>query len=163
LHSDSSSAGASRTFIDRVRLGHVTDFLDLVAWPAFNLADTFIVVGVAILFGALVLADRPHRMHGARAWRRFVSASLSAGGLAPRPRLAERTRVGTRSLAERLLRDGAVTVDGGREPKSHRLERGLRGRGQLPGRAPRPRAEPATVPLVLRGRAPRRRRQARRA
>jgi hypothetical protein len=23
-------------------------------------------VGVAILFGALVLADRPHRMHGAR-------------------------------------------------------------------------------------------------
>ena len=34
--------------------------------PAFNLADTFIVVGVAILFGALVLADRSHRMHGAR-------------------------------------------------------------------------------------------------
>ena len=42
------------------------DFLDLVAWPAFNLADSFIVVGVAILFGALVLGDRSHRMHGAR-------------------------------------------------------------------------------------------------
>jgi signal peptidase II len=58
--------GSLANLIDRVRLGHVTDFLDLVAWPAFNLADTFIVVGVAILFGALVLGDRSHRMHGAR-------------------------------------------------------------------------------------------------
>jgi signal peptidase II len=58
--------GSIANLIDRVRLGHVTDFLDLDAWPAFNLADTFIVVGVAILFGALVLADRSHRMHGAR-------------------------------------------------------------------------------------------------
>ncbi|HLG08975.1 MAG TPA: signal peptidase II [Gaiellaceae bacterium] len=58
--------GSIANLVDRVRLGHVTDFLDLVAWPAFNLADTFIVVGVALLFGALVLADRPHAMHGAR-------------------------------------------------------------------------------------------------
>jgi signal peptidase II len=59
--------GSIANLVDRVRLGYVTDFLDLVAWPAFNLADTFIVVGVTILFGALVLADRPHRMHGVRA------------------------------------------------------------------------------------------------
>jgi signal peptidase II len=59
--------GSISNLVDRVRLGYVTDFLDLVAWPAFNLADTFIVVGVTILFGALVFADRPHRMHGARA------------------------------------------------------------------------------------------------
>jgi signal peptidase II len=58
--------GSIANLIDRVRFGHVTDFLDLAAWPAFNLADTFIVVGVAVLFGALVLADRPHRIHGAR-------------------------------------------------------------------------------------------------
>jgi signal peptidase II len=58
--------GSISNLVDRVRLGHVTDFLDLVAWPAFNLADTFIVLGVAILFGALVLADRSHRIHGAR-------------------------------------------------------------------------------------------------
>ena len=57
--------GSIANLIDRVRLGHVTDFLDLEAWPAFNLADTFIVVGVAVLFVALVLADRPHRTgHG---------------------------------------------------------------------------------------------------
>ncbi len=58
--------GSVANLVDRVRLGHVTDFLDLVAWPAFNLADTFIVVGVAILFGALVLVERPQRIHGAR-------------------------------------------------------------------------------------------------
>ena len=58
--------GSIANLVDRVRLGHVTDFLDVVAWPAFNLADTFIVVGVAILFGALVVGDRSHRMHGSR-------------------------------------------------------------------------------------------------
>jgi signal peptidase II len=58
--------GSIANLVDRVRLGHVTDFLDVVAWPAFNLADTFIVAGVAFLFGALVLGDRSHRMHGAR-------------------------------------------------------------------------------------------------
>jgi signal peptidase II len=36
----------------------VTDFLDFKYWPAFNLADSFIVVGVAILLLALVNADR---------------------------------------------------------------------------------------------------------
>lgn len=58
--------GSIANLLDRVRLGHVTDFLDFVAWPAFNLADTFIVVGVAILFGALVLGDRSQQMHGSR-------------------------------------------------------------------------------------------------
>jgi signal peptidase II len=53
--------GSVANLVDRVRLGRVTDFLDLEAWPAFNLADAFIVVGVAVLFGALVLADRPRR------------------------------------------------------------------------------------------------------
>jgi len=45
--------GSLGNLLDRVRLGHVTDFLDFRYWPAFNLADVFIVVGVATLFGAL--------------------------------------------------------------------------------------------------------------
>jgi signal peptidase II len=49
--------GSTSNLIDRIRLGHVTDFLDLGWWPAFNLADSFIVIGVAILFAALVLSD----------------------------------------------------------------------------------------------------------
>jgi signal peptidase II len=50
--------GSVSNLVDRVRLGHVTDFLDLRYWPAFNLADSFIVIGVAILLGALMLSDR---------------------------------------------------------------------------------------------------------
>jgi signal peptidase II len=50
--------GSVSNLVDRVRLGHVTDFLDFDRWPAFNLADTFIVVGVAILLLALVVSDR---------------------------------------------------------------------------------------------------------
>ena len=52
--------GSVSNLVDRVRLGHVTDFLDFTYWPAFNLADTFIVVGVTILLLALVAADRAH-------------------------------------------------------------------------------------------------------
>ena len=43
--------GSVSNLVDRVRLGHVTDFLDLRYWPAFNLADVCIVVGVALLLG----------------------------------------------------------------------------------------------------------------
>jgi signal peptidase II len=56
--------GSVSNLLDRVRLGHVTDFLDFRWWPAFNLADSFIVVGVAILFLTFVSADRePRRRH----------------------------------------------------------------------------------------------------
>ncbi len=58
--------GSVSNLADRIRLGHVTDFLDLRYWPAFNLADSFIVVGVAILLGALVTADRGLGRTGAR-------------------------------------------------------------------------------------------------
>jgi signal peptidase II len=53
--------GSVSNLIDRVRLGHVVDFLDLRFWPAFNLADSFIVAGVAVLLAALAAADRPPR------------------------------------------------------------------------------------------------------
>jgi len=60
--------GSVSNLTDRVRLGHVTDFLDFKYWPAFNLADTFIVVGVAALLLALVASDRestrPRRVMG---------------------------------------------------------------------------------------------------
>jgi signal peptidase II len=50
--------GSASNLVDRLRLGHVTDFLDIDYWPAFNLADTFIVVGVGLLFLSFVAADR---------------------------------------------------------------------------------------------------------
>ena len=88
--------GSISNLLDRIRLGHVTDFLDVRFWPAFNLADTFIVVGVAILFAALAAADR--RSHRPSLGRLSASASLSPAGRLDRS-LAGRAEVGSRALA----------------------------------------------------------------
>jgi signal peptidase II len=41
--------GAIGNLLDRIRLGHVTDFFDFGPWPVFNVADTAIVAGAALL------------------------------------------------------------------------------------------------------------------
>lgn len=42
--------GALGNFIDRVRIGHVTDFVDLGPWPfLFNVADLAVVTGAVVL------------------------------------------------------------------------------------------------------------------
>lgn len=55
-------AGALGNVVDRVRYGAVVDFLDFHAfgyhWPAFNVADSAIVVGAAILVGDSLLGGR---------------------------------------------------------------------------------------------------------
>ena len=45
--------GALGNIIDRVREGAVVDFLKLPAWPAFNLADVSITIGVVSLIYVL--------------------------------------------------------------------------------------------------------------
>lgn len=55
-------AGAVGNFIDRVRLGEVIDFIDVhwygYHWPAFNVADSAISIGVALLFYFMWLAEK---------------------------------------------------------------------------------------------------------
>ena len=52
--------GAVGNLIDRILYGEVIDFLDFYwsgfHWPAFNLADSFITVGVALTFYRLIRA-----------------------------------------------------------------------------------------------------------
>ena len=56
--------GAFGNLVDRLRLGYVTDFLDVFVgdhhWPAFNVADSCISIGVALLLFDLL----------ARGWHR---------------------------------------------------------------------------------------------
>jgi signal peptidase II len=51
--------GALGNLADRARDGAVIDFIDPVAWPAFNLADSCIVVGVFLLLWTV--EGRPKR------------------------------------------------------------------------------------------------------
>ncbi len=52
--------GALGNLADRARDGAVIDFIDPVAWPAFNVADACIVVGVLLLLW--VVEGRPKRV-----------------------------------------------------------------------------------------------------
>ena len=44
------AGGAFGNLLDRIRTGAVTDFIDPMLWPAFNVADVGIVVGILGLF-----------------------------------------------------------------------------------------------------------------
>ena len=41
--------GAIGNIVDRVRIGHVTDFIDVGPWPIFNIADSSIVIGIGLM------------------------------------------------------------------------------------------------------------------
>ncbi len=65
--------GAVGNLLDRVRFGYVVDFLDFAIsghhWPAFNVADSAICIGVGLLFIDMLRSDdettaRPHAAPG---------------------------------------------------------------------------------------------------
>jgi signal peptidase II len=64
------AGGAVGNLIDRARDGFVTDFIDPPAWPAFNVADVAITVGVVLLLSIYVFGIGPgSREEGAEAPR----------------------------------------------------------------------------------------------
>lgn len=68
--------GAIGNLIDRLRFGAVADFLDVHAagwhWPAFNVADAAITIGVVVLIGDSLFGSATHR-------KRNQMASKEAG------------------------------------------------------------------------------------
>jgi 23S rRNA pseudouridine1911/1915/1917 synthase len=77
---------------------------------------------------------------------RFSVAEADAGSRLDRA-LAARREIESRSLAERLLREGAVRVDGQVQPKSHKLEAGALVEVELPGSPAALEPEPVTVEI----------------
>ena len=49
--------GAVGNLLDRIYQGHVTDFIDFIHFPAFNVADAAINVGVAAIVIAILFGD----------------------------------------------------------------------------------------------------------
>jgi 23S rRNA pseudouridine1911/1915/1917 synthase len=78
---------------------------------------------------------------------RFAVAEEDAGSRLDRV-LASRPEIAVRSFAERLLADGAVTVDGAVRPKSHRTEPGALVVVELPDETAGLLAEPVTVGIA---------------
>ena len=156
------------TSLDRVRQGHVTDFVHITHWPTFNLADSFIVVGVFSLCFALALMrieqprppvppaagggrsradDFPHssspRMRAAKGSNRFVAEHAAGVGSRAAGRSADRRRIGAG-------RRGGVAAG------AHRLAPGALVEvygSSCPTRPPPPRPRTSTRGRV-RGRAP---------
>lgn len=50
-------SGAVGNLIDRLRFGYVIDFIQLGAWPVFNIADIAITCGIACLIVMLLKED----------------------------------------------------------------------------------------------------------
>lgn len=53
--------GAAGNLIDRIARGYVTDFIDVRIWPVFNVADSAVVVGTALLAYYALFVDRPEQ------------------------------------------------------------------------------------------------------
>jgi signal peptidase II len=49
--------GAMGNLIDRVRVGYVIDFIAVGSWPNFNIADSAISIGVAVLFWGWLVGE----------------------------------------------------------------------------------------------------------
>lgn len=60
--------GAVGNLVDRLRIGMVVDFIDVhyyqYHWPAFNVADSGITVGVSLMMLTLILDERRGRHRG---------------------------------------------------------------------------------------------------
>lgn len=57
--------GAMGNLIDRLTIGHVTDFISVGTFPVFNIADASISVGAVVLFLGVWLTERAERReHG---------------------------------------------------------------------------------------------------
>ena len=58
--------GAVGNIVDRIHHGYVVDFIDLRWWPVFNIADSCITVGVALLVLSSIGRERTQNASQAR-------------------------------------------------------------------------------------------------
>ena len=59
--------GAVGNLIDRLTIGHVTDFISVGRFPVFNVADASITIGAIVLFLGVWLRERAEKQQAANA------------------------------------------------------------------------------------------------
>ena len=95
--------GSLSNLADRVRQGYVTDFIDPEYWPAFNLGDVFITVGVIALLVTLLFFDK----------RSGLNRRSPVAGRWPPSRLpCRRKRQASGSIASRGSPGGRIACGG---------------------------------------------------
>ncbi len=90
--------GAIGNLTDRVLRGHVTDFIDVGWWPVFNLADSAIVIGIAIVAWYLMFPKEEPRPRPALPAPMpiitpapLIAMAVDGPDLAPKPELRDDT------------------------------------------------------------------------
>ena len=156
--------GAVGNLIDRLRFGAVVDFLDFYwrsyHWPAFNVADSAITVGVTIIAIRMLIGPRPRpgtpregmmsplRMETPRRLADTVSPA-EAGDRLDRW-LAARLPDLSRTRVKALVDAGQVRVDGRAAKAALRLRAGARVEAEVPPPPPETLLpEPVALRVIL--------------
>lgn len=63
-------SGLIGNLIDRIFLGHVIDFIGIGSFPIFNIADSYIVIGVIILISFVIGSDLCDKFNSRRGKKR---------------------------------------------------------------------------------------------
>ena len=140
------AGGALGNLVDRFRLGHVVDFIDLRFWPVFNLADTAIVMGGMLLVIYFIWLDRDGQKRcriKPLCWLMKILKASAWTFLWP-----ERMETLSRSQIKRLIEDGQVWVDGKVRKSSYRVKTGEVVAVEVPQDAP-VRLQPENIPLEI--------------
>jgi len=100
--------GAFGNLLDRVRLGHVTDWVDVGPWPVFNVADACIVTGLVLLAWMFIMSERARPQQSVLSLSKdaYDFCPLCDGDMRPLPSREGQTsgwRCSTCGARERLL------------------------------------------------------------
>ncbi len=97
--------GAFGNLVDRVRLGHVIDWVDVGPWPIFNVADASIVTGLVLLAWLFIVAERSSRETAAQDFR-AEDCPVCAGSMRTLPQGG--WRCSTCGVRERILPSASI-------------------------------------------------------
>ena len=104
--------GAFGNLLDRFRYGYVVDFLDVGPWPIFNVADSSISVGIALLIAYVIFGQREESRPEPNPQMNFDETDLDTG-LRPRAicDTCERSRALRRARLEMQEEPGSWLPD----------------------------------------------------